>query len=157
MGICAVEGVDVGVDGGVFVGDDTVGDAGVGEGHLHRAVSEEGGDGFEAHAAVDRLGGQGVAELVGVDVADPGPLGDPADDAMDGASVERGAVIGDEAALGADVVGVEGGPVGEQDDEVGVQRDVAVVAQLADRDAQPVGVADLGDGVGGEVAELTGA
>ena len=71
--------------------------------------------------------------------------------------VERGAVVGDEAALGADVVGVEGGPVGEEGDEVGVQRDVAVVAQLADRDAQPVVVADLGDGVGGEVAELTGA
>ena len=52
---------------------------------------------------------------------------------------------------------LSGGPVGEQDDEVGVQRDVAVVAQLADRDAQPVVVADLGDGVGGEVAELTGA
>ena len=42
-------------------------------------------------------------------------------------------------------------------DEVGVQRDVAVVAELADRDAQPVAVADLDDGVGGEVAELAGA
>ena len=34
-GDLAVEGVDVGVDGGVLVGDDTVGDAGVGEGNLH--------------------------------------------------------------------------------------------------------------------------
>ena len=42
-------------------------------------------------------------------------------------------------------------------DEVGVQRDVAVVAELADRDAQPVGVTDVDDGVGGEVAQLTGA
>ena len=86
----AVEGVDVGVDGGVFVGDDSVGDAGVGEGHLHRAVSEQGGDRFEAHAAVDGLGGQRVAQLVGVDVADPGPLGDPGDDAVNGAAVESG-------------------------------------------------------------------
>jgi hypothetical protein len=46
--------------------------------------------------------------------------------------------------------------VGEELDEVGVQGDVAVVAELADRDAQPIGVADLGDGVGGEVAELAG-
>jgi hypothetical protein len=68
-----------------------------------------------------------------------------------------GALIGDQAALGADVVGVVGGPVGDQHDEVGVQRDVAVGAQLADRDAQPVVLADLGDGVGGEVAELSGA
>jgi hypothetical protein len=31
-------------------------------------VTEEGGDRFEAHAPVDRLGGQRAAELVGVDV-----------------------------------------------------------------------------------------
>ena len=70
-----VEGVDLGADGCVFVGDDAVGDAGVGEGHLHRAVAEQRGDGFEAHAAVDGLGGEGVAELVGVDVADAGLRG----------------------------------------------------------------------------------
>jgi hypothetical protein len=96
----AVEGVDVGVDGGVLVGDDTVGDAGVGEGHLHRAMPEQGGDRFESHPAVDRLGGQGVAELVGVNVADSSPFGDPADDAVHGASFERGAVVGDQSALG---------------------------------------------------------
>ena len=79
------------------------------------------------------------------------------DDAVHGVPVERAVVIGDEAALGADVVEVGGGPVGEERDEVGVQRDVAVVAELADRDAEPVAVADLGDGVGGEVAELAGA
>jgi len=38
------------------------------------ARREEGSDGFESHAPVDRLGGEGVAELVGVDVADPGSL-----------------------------------------------------------------------------------
>ena len=62
-----VEGVElVRRPGCVFVGHDPVGDAGVGQGHLHGAVPEEGGDGFEAHAAVDGLGGEGVAELVGV-------------------------------------------------------------------------------------------
>lgn len=92
-----------------------------------------------------------------MDVADPGPLCDPADDAVNGASFERSAMIGDEPALGPYVIGVDGGPVGELDDEVGVQRDVAVVAQLADGDPEPVVVADLGDGVGGEIAQLTGA
>ena len=99
-------------------------------------MPEEGGDRFEAHAAVDRLGGEGVAQLVGVDVADPGVAGDAA--RRCGATVRRSmgaAVVGDEAAVAADVVGVGGGPVGEEGDEVGVQRDVAVVAELADRDA----------------------
>ena len=41
-------------------------------------------------------------------------------------------------------------------DEVGMQRDEAVVAELADGDPQPVGVADQGDGVGGELAQLAG-
>jgi hypothetical protein len=36
----------------------------------------------------------------------------------------------------------------EELDEVGVQGDVAVVAELAQGDAQPVAVADDGDGVG---------
>jgi hypothetical protein len=36
----SVEGVDLGADRFVFVGDDTVGDPGVGEGHFHRAVAE---------------------------------------------------------------------------------------------------------------------
>jgi hypothetical protein len=56
------------------------------------------------------------------------------------------------------VFGVGGGPLGEQFDEVGVHGDHAVVAELADRDAQPVAVvADAGDGVGGELAEFGGA
>ena len=75
----------------------------------------------------------------------------------DEVAVEGAAVVGDESAVAADVVEVGGGPVGEQGDEVGVQRDVAVVAQLADRDAQPVAVTDEHDGVGVEVAQLAGA
>ena len=83
---------------------------------------------------------------------------DGGDDAVHGAPVDR--VRGDRRCSrrwAADVFGVGGGPLGEEVDEVGVQGDEAVVAELADRDAEPVGVADLGDGVGGELAELAGA
>jgi hypothetical protein len=118
--VLTVEGVDLDVDGGVLVGDDTVADAGVGEGHLHRAVAEEGSDRLQAHPSVDRLGGEGVAELVGVG-ADVGAAGDAAHDAVHGVTVEGATVVGDQAAVVADVVEVGGGPVGEQGDEVGVQ------------------------------------
>jgi hypothetical protein len=40
-------------------------------------VPEQGCDGLEAHAPVDRLGRERVAQLVGVDVADTGALGEP--------------------------------------------------------------------------------
>jgi hypothetical protein len=153
----AVEGVDLFADGGVFVGDDVVGDAGVDECHLEGAVTEQGGDGFEAHAAVDGLGGEGVAELVGVHVVDAGGPADATDDAADLVAVDRPAVVGDEAPVSADVVLVGGGPVGEQVNEVRMQGDVAVVAELAERHAQPVGLADADDGVGGKIAELAGA
>ena len=42
-------------------------------------------------------------------------------------------------------------------DELRVQRDVAVVVEFADRDAQPVPAANLDDGVGAEFAELADA
>jgi len=48
-----------------------------------REVWPSSGDGFQAPAAVDGLGGQGVAELVGVDVADPGGGGGPLDGPVD--------------------------------------------------------------------------
>ena len=38
LGGLAVEGVDLGADGLVLIGDDAVGDAGVNEGHFHAAV-----------------------------------------------------------------------------------------------------------------------
>ncbi len=57
----------------------------------------------------------------------------------------------------ADVVEVVGGPAHEQGDEVGVEWDVAVVAEFAERDAQPVAVTDQHDGVGGEFADFAGA
>ena len=58
--------------------------------------------------------------------------------------------------LAADVVEVGGGPGGEQCDQLGVQGHVTVVAELAERDAQPVAGADLHDRVGLEVGELAG-
>ena len=101
---------------------------------MHGAVTEQRGDCFESHAAVDGLGGEGVAELVGVD-GDAGAASDAAHDAGECVSVEAAAVIGDESIVGADVVEVVGGPAGEEGDEVGVEWDVAVVAEFADRDA----------------------
>ncbi len=79
----------------VLVGDGAVGDPCVGHRHPHRPVAEERGDGFEAHTPVDRLGGQGVPELVGMDVADARSLGCRCDIAMNGPAVEGLAVIAD--------------------------------------------------------------
>ena len=58
----------------VLLGDGPVRDAGIGQGHAHGAVSQQRGDRLEAHAPVDQPGGQGVAQLVGMDVTDPGRL-----------------------------------------------------------------------------------
>ena len=90
---------------------------------------------------VHELGGDAcVAQPVGVDAGDAGGAGD---DAADEAAVQRAAVVGDQPLVVADVVQVGGGPGGEQLHELGVQRDVAVVAELAQRDPQPVPGADL--------------
>jgi hypothetical protein len=70
--------------GVVLVGDGAVGDAGVDEGRPHRVVAEEGGDRFEAHASVDRLGRQRVAQGVRVDVTNAGDAGTAGDDPGDG-------------------------------------------------------------------------
>jgi hypothetical protein len=67
-----VEGVDFVGGSEVFVGNGAVRDAGVDEGHAHGAVAEHRCDCFEAHAVVDCLSCERVAELVGVNVTDPG-------------------------------------------------------------------------------------
>ena len=103
-------------------------------------MAEEGGDGFQAHAPVDGLGGQGVAELVGVDVADARPLGHRVDVAVDGAPVEGLAVVAlDQSTRAARAAGAP--IVADEVDQHGVKRHVAVVVQFADRDAQPEGLA----------------
>ena len=155
LGCLGVERVDLGADGGVLVSDDTIGDLGVGESHLHRAVPEEGGDGFKSHAAVDGLGGEGVTQLVRVHVADAGVTSHPPDDAGGQVSVDRAPVVGNQPAVLADVLDVVRRPGGKEMDQLRVQRHVAVVAKLADRDTKPMIVSDAHHGVGGEITELS--
>ena len=66
-----VEGFDLVGDGEVLLGAGAVGDPGVTQGHVQAAVAKHRGDCLQGHAAVDGLGGQGVPQLVGVDVAEP--------------------------------------------------------------------------------------
>ena len=97
-------------------------------------------------AAVDRLGGEGVAHLVRVDVPDPGGLGGLVQVAGDGVAVHRLAVLpGQQQRVARGHVALA--VVGDQGHQLRVQRDVAVVVQLADRDVQPVPGADLHDRV----------
>jgi hypothetical protein len=49
-----------------------VGNVRVTQGHVQAVVPEQGADRLEAHAAVDGLGREGLADLVGVDVPDAG-------------------------------------------------------------------------------------
>ncbi len=67
----------------------------------------------------------------------------------------EGAAAVEEEPVGAQASGsVVGDPVVEEVLELRVQGDVAVVVELADRDAEPVGGADLDHGVDGEGAEF---
>jgi hypothetical protein len=117
-------------------------------------MPEHRGDRLQPHAAVDRLGGQGVTQLVRVG-ADTGVASDAADDAADDVAVQRPAVVGGQPLMAADVLEVGGGPGGEQCHQLGVQRHVPVVAELAQRDAQPVGLTDAHDRAGFQVGQLT--
>ena len=78
-------------------------------------------------------------------------------DARQAVPVERAAPVGDQPPVGPDVVEVGSGPLGQQLHQLRVQRHVAVVAQLAQRDAQPVVAADLHDGVGVQTHRFAGA
>ena len=80
-------------------------------------------------------------------MAEPGGSGDPADDAADPVAVQRSAVDLQQPFA-------PGRPAGEQVNQGGVQGDVAVVAELADRDPQPPGAADAADGIGVKVTEF---
>jgi hypothetical protein len=119
-------------------------------------MAEQGGDGFQPHAAVDRLGGQGVPQPVRVHAGNPGRAADPVHDPADDMPVQQAAMVGDQPLVGSDVVEVGSGPGGEQAHQFGVQGDVAVVAELAQRDAQPVPGADPHHRVGVETGQLTG-
>ena len=142
-------------DGEVLIGDGAAGDLGVAQGHVQAAVAEHRGDRLQAHAAVDRLGGQRVPELVGVDVGQPGGGAGLVDVAGDGVPVGRLAVLpGQQQRVGR--VDVRGAVLVDQGDQVRVQRQVAVLAELADRDVQPRPGADLHHGIsaqGGVLAD----
>jgi hypothetical protein len=97
------------------------GDPGVGHGHLESLVAEEGGDGFETHSPVDGLGGEGVTELVGVDVADSGLFGDGADHAGGSMPVDAAGPVGEEDAMSGDVFPVGLSVGGDVSDQVGVE------------------------------------
>lgn len=97
-------------------------------------MPEHRGDRLQAHAA--ELGGRGVPELVGVDVGQPCGGAGVVDVAGYGVPVGRLAVLpGQQQRVGrADVRGVV---LIYQGDQVRVQRQVAVLTELADRDMQP--------------------
>ena len=98
-----------------------------------------------------------MPQLLWVHAWNAGDAADPVDDPGDDVSVERAAVVGDQPVVDADVLEVGGSPVGEQVDQLRVQRHVAVGAELAERDAQPMVGADLHHRIRGEVDQFTGA
>ena len=115
-------------------------------------MAEQGGDGFQAHAAVDRLGCQSISELVRGDVADAGGGRGPVDGGVNAGLRDGPAVVGEHQLSGLAVA--VGEPLAEQGLHSRVERDVAVGVQLADRDVEPFGVADLHDRVGGQAEEF---
>jgi hypothetical protein len=132
-----VEGFDLLGDREVLLGDGAIRDAGIDHGHGQGLVAEQRSDGVETHAAVDGLGGQGVAELVGGDVADACFDCLVVEDLADPVAGEW-PVAFDEEPIRSHAGGtVVRDPVVEELFELGVQRDVAVAVELADGDAQP--------------------
>jgi hypothetical protein len=103
-----------------------------------------------------KLGGQGVPKPVRVHAGDPGCPADPAHYPADQVPVQHATMVGDQALVAADVLEVGGGPGGEQLHQVGVQGHVPVIAELAQRDAQPVPGADPHHRVGVETGQLAG-
>ena len=77
----------------VLVGYVLIGDTGIDESHPRRAVTQQGGDRFEAHPSVEALGRQCVTKLVGMNFGDAGSVGDTLDISVDGAPVEGLAVV----------------------------------------------------------------
>jgi hypothetical protein len=83
-----------------------------------------------ADAAVDGLGGQGVTELGGVNMAQPGGGAGPVDHPGDGVPDQRPAVLpGQQQRVGWRDVG--GAVLVDEGDQLRVQRQVAVLAELA--------------------------
>jgi hypothetical protein len=105
-------------------------------------MAEHRGDGLQAHPAVDRLGGQRMPELMGMDMAQPGGGAGPVDEPGDGAPVQRAAVFAGQQQR-VRWIDVGGAVAVDEGGQVRVQGEVAVLVELADRDVQPWAGADL--------------
>jgi hypothetical protein len=115
-------------------------------------MAEESGDGFQAHAPVDRLSGKSMSELVRGDMPDPGGGRGPADGGVGAGLRDRPPALGEHQLSG--LAASLGDPLAEQRLDPRVERDVAVGVQLADRDVEPFAVADADDRVGGQAQEF---
>jgi hypothetical protein len=100
------------------------------------------------------LGGEGVTELVGVDMTDPGSFGDAANHPGDPVPVDSRDPVGEEPTSRGDTVGVVGLPLFDQFDQFGMERNVTVVAEFPDRDMEPMVLTDLDYRIGREVGEF---
>ena len=118
-------------------------------------MPEQRGDGLEAHAPVDRLGGERVTQLVGMQVTEARPSPGPVHHAGDDVAGERSSAVGEQQPEVAVVMACPPGV--EQREKRRVQRHVAVVVELPDRDPQPPAVSDLHHGVTLERTQLTHA
>ena len=123
-----------------------VGDAGVDHCHVERGVAEQRGDGGQVHAAVDGLGGEGVAPAVGMGVGHTCPLGDAVDDrvavGLRDAAPLACQQVGGPGRWSGEVSPLAAGALGGQEGIQGglqfrADRDIAVVAQLAQGHTQP--------------------
>ena len=92
----------------------------------------------------------------GVDVRQAGGGAGLVDQPGDGVPVQRPAVLAgqQQRVVGCDV---SGAVVADEGDQVGVQRQVSVVVEFADRDVQPMSGADEHDRIGGQGGELADA
>jgi hypothetical protein len=82
-------------------------------GHGQRLVAQQRGDCLQGHASVDGLRGQGVPQLVGVDVADAGGGGDRLQRGGQPGGVDPAALL-DEQQVRAGGVAAVGQPVVQQ-------------------------------------------
>jgi hypothetical protein len=130
-----VERLDLLRDGEVLLGDGAVGDLRVDHRHPQRAVPEQRRDRLQRHAAVDRLGGERVPQLVRGHVPDASIAGDLRDGILHALLADPPAALDEQPRL-AQNRRASCDPFVEQLLELRVQRDVAVAAQLAKRHVQ---------------------
>jgi hypothetical protein len=91
--------------------------------------------------------------LVGADVTDTGVVSDGVKCRVDSGRSDAATSL-DEQQVGSDCAASVGEPFVEQHLDLWVERDVAVVVELADRDSEPIGGTDLNDGVDCEAEQF---